>query len=68
MDNDEFYAQLEELRDYDRPAILGDFWIGELLDQSYTNEFAVYVLENTSCNEFNLFLDNMNMFVLTVDD
>ena len=38
------------------------------MDESYTYEFAIYILERTTCVEFESFLDAQRVFVLSEKD
>lgn len=59
-----YFGYMATMRDWDIPRILGDFWRGKLLDSSYSFDFAVYLLDQTTCEQFESFFTEKNMFLL----
>ena len=63
-----YFSYLAAQREWDIPGILGDFWKGKILDSSYSFDFAVYILERATCEQFEQFFNEKNMFLLDDED
>ena len=64
LSRERFFGYLAAQREWDTPRILGDFWKGKIPDSRYSFDFAVYILERASCEQFEEFFSDKNMFLL----